>query len=130
MISSLRFSLCVGALGVLGLSLASASILNAKPAGKVDIRGEITRVTAADDVARARGMLGTILVEGAKQEDTNHDSAVVRVTKDTKIEFAGGKAGTFDDLQKGMKVECEFTGVIAKSLPPQATAVSVVILKK
>ncbi len=131
MIGSLRFSLSAGALAMLGVSLAAASILAAEPANKVHIRGEITSVTPFDD--KAKPILGSIRVEGAKEKDTDYDKASVRITKDTKIEIVTGKEskpGKFEDLQKGVKVECVFTGPVAESYPVQATAKSVSILKK
>jgi beta-N-acetylhexosaminidase len=87
-------------------------------------------VTPANDEARARGRLGSILVEGVKDETTNHDRAFVHVTDKTRIEKRDGKPAKFEDLKKGARVQALFTGPVAKSYPVQATAKEILILEE
>src|SRR5947209_6440430 len=77
------------------------------------IRGKAVKVTAAEDDARKKGVLGSVLVEGVKEETTQYDKAAVRITDKTKIEKRAGKErkpAKFDDLKVGAKVQAKFTG--------------------
>ena len=75
---------------------------------KVSIRGMPASVSPADEDGKKAGILGTILMEGRKDKDTEYDKAMVKVTKATKIFQQVGrdlKLATFDDLKPGVKLE-------------------------
>ena len=98
---------------------------------KVSIRGMPASVSPADDEARKGGVLGTLLMEGRKDKDTEYDKAFVKVTKGTKIfQQVGGdlKPASFDDLKPGIKLEIQFQGPVNESFPVQATAGRIVII--
>ena len=108
---------------------------------RVDIRGFVTAVQRTD--ARNSGNLafgrtiGSILVEGAIEDDTAFDKARIRVTDKTRIfqqERGERQAVTFDSINIGKvsaKVEVQFTiGPVAESYPIQATAAEIVILSQ
>jgi beta-N-acetylhexosaminidase len=120
---------------LLGLTLAVALglIPAAAQDSKADIRGMVTNVSAANEEAKKKGTLGSILVEGAKEKDTTFDKASIRVTDKTKIEKLVGKErkpAKFDDLKKGAKVQALFTGPVAESYPVQAMAKEILILEE
>ncbi len=118
------------ALLVLGGWAAFAVHADEKP--KVDCRGSITRLSPANDAAKQRGILGTLLVEGRRDPGVAYDKASVRITTKTTIEKQVGKErkpATFADLKKGARVEMTFTGAVAESYPVQATAAAVLILE-
>ena len=120
--------LCIALVACCG---ALAAAQNA--ADKADIRGRVTNQTAAGEEARKKGVLGTVLIEGAKEKDTGFDKASVRVTDKTKIEKLDGKErkpAKFEDLKKGARVQAVFTGPVAESYPVQATAGAVLILEE
>jgi hypothetical protein len=97
---------------------------------KVSIRGMPVSVSPAGDDAKKTGVLGTVLMEGAKDKDTEYDKAEVKVTKATKIFKMVGKdlkPATFDDLKSGVKMEIQFVGPVGESFPVQATAGKIVI---
>jgi endonuclease/exonuclease/phosphatase family metal-dependent hydrolase len=94
-----------------------------------DIRGKITSLNRAN--AERERVVGTLLIEGVKESDTNVDRASVSVTKETRIVDRRGKergTATFDDLKTGQKVEVRFLGPVMQSYPVQATASEIVIL--
>lgn len=94
---------------------------------KADVRGEVTRVAAL----RAKGLIGSLLVEGKKEKDTQHDKASVTLPQEVKIfKWTKGKKveAKFDDIKKGDQVQCVFTGPVAESYPVQAKASEVLIL--
>ena len=108
---------------------------------RVDIRGLVTAIQKTD--AQNSGKLafgrtiGSILVEGAIEDDTTYDKARIRVTDKTRIfqlERGERHAVTFDSLQIGKalaKVEVQFTiGPVAESYPVQATAAEIMILSQ
>jgi Protein of unknown function (DUF3221) len=98
---------------------------------KISIRGTPASVNPAGDDAKKTGVLGTILIEGRKDKDTEFDKALVKVTKATKIYKQVGKElkeMSFDDLRPGMKMEVHFTGAVAESSPVQATAGKIVVI--
>lgn len=114
----------------LGVNLAPA---DEKQPEKADIRGLITRVSAANKEAQQKGILGSILVEGNKELTTQYDKASVRVTDKTKITMRFGpekKVWGFEDLKKGRKVQVIFTGPVAESYPVQAVAKEIVVLEE
>jgi len=100
------------------------------PGGKgADIRGNIKSVSAAK--SEAGGMLGSVLIEGEIEEDTEFDRASVTVMEETVIYEQLGEEvveAAFSDLQAGQRVEAAFTGPVAESYPVQATAAEIVIL--
>ena len=89
------------------------------------IRGQITSITPSE-----KGSEGSVLIEGAKESDTEYDKASVRITTDTQIFDADGNPGlSFGDLETGMRVEAWFTGAVAESYPVQALAETVRVLQ-
>jgi len=100
---------------------------------KADIRGMVTNMSAANEEAKKKGILGSVLVEGAKEKDTSYDKASICVTDKTKIEKLVGKErkpAKFEDLKKGAKVQALFTGPVAESYPVQAAAKEILILEE
>jgi hypothetical protein len=100
---------------------------------KISIRGMPASVSPADDAGKKAGILGTILIEGRKDKDTEFDKAFVKITKTTKIFKMVGKdlkPASFDDLKPGVKTEIQFVGPVAESFPVQATAGKVVIFPR
>ena len=91
-----------------------------------DIRGVITSVTdGSGDV------VGSVRIEGAIDEDTSYDKAVVRVESDTSIYRQVGNALmeiTFAELTEGQTVVAWFTGPVAESYPVQVKASQIVIV--
>ncbi len=91
-----------------------------------DIRGVITSITDGSGE-----VIGGVRIEGAIDEDTSYDKAVVRVESDTRIYRQAGNAMvevTFGDLTVGQTVEAWFTGPVAESYPVQVKASQIVIL--
>jgi len=102
-------------------SCAPASLPEEPPS----IRGQITSITPSE-----KGSEGSVLIEGAKESDTEYDKASVRITADTQIFDADGNPGlSFGDLETGMRVEAWFTGAVAESYPVQALAETVRVLQ-
>ena len=100
--------------------------------GQVDIRGNITSIHRADTQSQEKSIMGSILIEGAIEEDTQFDKASVTITEETRIFEQEGQERhqvTFDALQVGQRVEARFTGPVMESYPVQATAREIVILK-
>jgi hypothetical protein len=98
---------------------------------KVSIRGTPASVSPADEEQKKAGVLGTVLIEGRKDKDTEYDKAMVKVTRATKIFKMVGtdlKEASFDDLKPGVKMEIQFVGPAGESFPVQATAGKIVIL--
>ncbi len=110
-----------------------ASPLQTTPTGKeADIRGNITILKQADLQGRERGILGTVLIEGVMEKDTEFDRALVTITNKTRILEQEGqvyRSMTFNDIKAGQKVQAKFTGTVLESYPVQATAIEIVILK-
>ena len=95
---------------------------------QVGVRGTISQVSRVEG---RKGVLGRVLIEGAKETDTEVDKASVTVTDETRLSIEqGGKRETaaFADIKKGQKVEARFDGPVLKSYPVQATASEIVIL--
>src|SRR5436190_18865563 len=100
---------------------------------KVSIRGMPASVSPADEEGKKSGILGTILMEGRKDKDTEFDKAMVKVTKATKIFKMVGtdlKPAAFDDLKPGVKMEIQSVGPVGESFPPMATAGKIVIISR
>ncbi len=100
--------------------------------GQVDIRGNITSIHRADTQSQEKGIMGSILIEGAIEEDTQFDKASVTITEETRIFLQEGQERrpvTFEALQVGQRVEARFTGPVMESYPVQATAREIVILQ-
>lgn len=110
-----------------------ASPLQTTPTGKeAHIRGNITVILQADLQGRERGIIGTVLIEGVMEKDTEYDRASVTITNKTRILEQEGqvyRSKTFNDLKAGQKVQARFTGTVLESYPVQATAIEIVILK-
>jgi hypothetical protein len=99
---------------------------------KVSIRGSLASAGQASEEEKKTGLLGNLLVEGAKDKDAEYDKAMVKVTKGTKIyRQIGGelREASFDDLKGGTKVEIWFQGPVSESFPVQATAGKIVITR-
>ena len=108
---------------------------------RVDIRGLVTDIQKID-VQSSRKLafgrtIGSILVEGAIEDDTTFDKARISVTDRTRIfqqERGERHAVTFDSLNIGealAKVEVQFTiGPVLESYPIQTTAAEIVILRQ
>jgi hypothetical protein len=114
--------------GLLALALFAPAFARDE---KVSIRGMPASVSPADDESRKTGILGSILIEGRKDKDTEYEKAIVKVTRGTKIYRRIGKdlkEASFDDLRPGVKMEIHFQGPVAESLPVQATAGKIVIV--
>ena len=95
------------------------------PKEKVDIRGEITKLTLNDS-----SKIVNILVEGKIEEDTSYDKASVYVGEKTRIYRADtNKELTISDLKEGLKVEIVFTGPVRESYPVQVDAEIIKIIK-
>lgn len=125
-----------GLMVVVALALVAADKDKSEPEPKkveppkADVRGQVTKVTPS----RAKGVVGSILVEGSKEKDTQHDKASVRLTSTTKFYkwSSNGKKveAKFGDVTEGSKVQCVFTGPVAESYPVQAVASEVIILEE
>lgn len=120
-----------------GLLIALMTLLlgcgpfGAGESGQVDIRGNITSIHRADAQSQEEGTMGTVLIEGAVEEDTEFDKASVTITEETRIFLQEGqerRAVTFEALQVGQRVEAQFTGPVMESYPVQTTAKEIVIL--
>ena len=99
---------------------------------EVDIRGKITNIHRANTDGGNDKLLGSVMIEGVKEADTEFDKASVRITNETRIFDQRGKErkqASFDALKTGQKVEARFTGPVMESYPVQATAGEIVILK-
>lgn len=123
---------------LLGLLMGLTSLLlgcapsGSAPVAGADIRGTITDIYQADAQSREGGIIGSLLIEGVIEEDTQYDKASVTITEKTRIFEQKGQdrlAVTFESLQIGQRVEAWFTGPVMESYPVQATASEVVILR-
>jgi hypothetical protein len=126
----MRFTALLAGILAVGLFGSAAAQDKDKGKEKISIRGMAASVSPADDEAKKAGVLGTLLMEGKKDKDTEYDKAFVKVTKATKIfMMVGGelKAAKFEDLKPGVKTEIQFIGSVGESFPVQATAGKIVI---
>ena len=98
---------------------------------EADIRGNITSIyKAAED--STGDIIGSILIEGDIEKDTEFDKASVTITKETHIfESKSGKLlkASFDSLKPNQRVQALFTGPVMESYPVQVKAKEVVILE-
>ncbi len=97
---------------------------------KISLRGTPASVSPATDDQQKAGVLGTLLMEGQKDKDTEYDKAMVKATKATKIFRRVGrelKPASFNDLKPNVKLEIQFAGPVTSSFPPMATAGKIVI---
>lgn len=116
---------------LLALALIAPAFAQDKEKDKVSIRGTPASVSPADEDGKKAGILGTLLMEGRKDKDTEYDKAMVKVTKATRIFTQVGKElkpAAFDDLKPGVRLEIQFQGPVAESFPVQATAGKIIIL--
>jgi hypothetical protein len=118
---------------VVALALVAADKTEPEPKKvappKADVRGEVTKVVGL----RAKDRVGNVLVEGAKEKDTQYDKASVTLSSTTKFyKWVDGKKkdAKFADVKEGCKVQCVFTGPVAESYPVQATASELIILEE
>jgi beta-N-acetylhexosaminidase len=111
--------------------LAGGHGATAQADGKVDIRGNITRVNKLNEGQKGQGILAVVLIEGKQEPNTGYEKAVVKITQKTKLWKQAGdkkKPAMATELKVGTRVEAVFTGPVAESFPVQATAGEVVIL--
>jgi hypothetical protein len=116
---------------VLALVVAGPLLAQGEKGEKVSIRGTPASVSPVDEDGKKAGVLGTLLMEGRKDKDTEYDKAMVKVTKATKIFQQVGrdlKPASFDDIKPGTRLEIQFQGPVGESFPVQATAGKIVIL--
>ena len=88
-----------------------------------DIRGQITQRLDGNGPT-----IGTILIEGEIQPDTEYDKASVRIDAETEITTPTGATITWDDLVLDATVEATFEGPVAESYPVQAYASHIVVI--
>ncbi len=124
---SAKAGLVLLAVVAMALFAACTSDGDAAPgADDPDIRGVIT------DISDGSGdVTGSVRIEGAIDQDTGYDKAVVRVESDTRILRQVGNATqelAYSDLKVGQTVEAWFTGPVAESYPVQAKASQIVVL--
>jgi hypothetical protein len=97
-----------------------------------DIRGTVTDLFRPEPSVAAGDMVGSLLIEGTIEEDTEYDRAFVSVTEETQIFEQVGQSrrpADFEALAVGQRVEARFLGPVMESYPVQATAVEIVILR-
>lgn len=117
--------------GAGGTKGAGASPINDATNNGIDImnvaiRGNITNIQQVD------GRAGSVLIEGALEDDTQYDRASVNITDQTRLLKQVGQErvpATVEDLRVGQRVAAKFTGPVLESYPVQATASEIVILE-
>jgi hypothetical protein len=109
-------------LGVVALMAVAAPARSTVADRRIDIRGRITSLESAKADTGPKQLLGAILVEGVKDDDTSYDKAHVRIRSDTDVVAADGQPMQFAELAVGMMVEVGFSGPVAESYPVQASA--------
>jgi beta-N-acetylhexosaminidase len=95
------------------------------------IRGNITNIYKTTEY-KTEDIIGSILIEGSIEKDTEYDKASVTITKETRIfESKNGKLikVSFGSLKLNQRVQALFTGMVAESYPVQARAEELVILE-
>jgi beta-N-acetylhexosaminidase len=98
---------------------------------EADIRGSITSIYKVTEDSTG-DIVGSILIEGNIDKDTEFDKASVTITKKTRIfESKSGKfiKADFDSLKPNQRVQALFTGPVMTSYPVQGTAKEVIILE-
>ncbi|MTI79385.1 MAG: DUF3221 domain-containing protein [Firmicutes bacterium] len=88
------------------------------------VAGYITDIT----VSEKETILGTIKVEGSKDNGAIYDKAVVTVTPTTKINI--DNFTDFNALEVGMYVNIFFDGSVRESYPVQADAKQINVIPK
>jgi hypothetical protein len=99
---------------------------------RIDVRGAITSVTRAEGEGRGK-VFAQVLIEGAKEADTQVDKASVTVTAETEVFIKRGgerEPAEFAALKEGQRVEARFTGPVRESYPVQADAAEITILEE
>lgn len=86
------------------------------------VAGYIKEITVSENGS----ILGTILVEGPKDNGAEYDKAWVTITKDTKIYL--NDSTDFNALTVGMYVNIFFEGGVRESYPVQADAKQINII--
>lgn len=117
-----------GVILVAGMFVCTLSITHANTQKRTDVRGVITHISRSES---QKNVLGTFLVEGTKESDTQVDKANLTVRTNTKffIEHDGKREpARFADLKEGQQVEVSFTGPLRESYPVQTDADEVTIL--
>ena len=128
LIKHLTLALAGLLIGLLSLILGCAPA-ETSPKTNPAIRGNIT---SSNPAGGQGGLVGSILVEGNIENDTQFDKASIAITSETQIFEQVEQErhpATFEALQLGQKVEAWFTGPVAESYPVQAVASDIVILK-
>ena len=98
---------------------------------EADIRGSITSIYKATEDSTG-DIIGSILIEGNIEKDTEYDKASVTITKETRIfESKSGNLikASFGSLKPNQRVQALFTGPVMESYPVQVKAKEVVILE-
>lgn len=112
------------------LTLFAACGPSAAPpaAPAADIVGQITAIQPAE----APGdLIGSVLIEGTREENPQYDRASVRITAETRILQGDDRQPvTFEALETGQRVEARFSGPVMESYPVQALAGEIVILEQ
>lgn len=80
------------------------------------VSGNITGITISEN----ESILGTIHVEGPKDNGATYDNSIVTVKPETKI--YSNDSINFEDLEVGMYVNVFFDGEVMESYPVQANA--------
>ena len=114
------------------VALTSCSLVSPGNAGRPDIRGTVTQITPALAQSGETNIIGTILIEGAKETDTQFDRAMVTATDKTVVLEQIGeprRPAKFENIRVGDRVEAQFTGPVRESYPVQATASAITILR-
>jgi hypothetical protein len=120
---------------LLALTLIFACLLEGVQSfssSRIDVRGVITSFTRAEGKGRGK-VLAHMLIEGAKEPDTQVDKASVTVTAETKVFInRDGEREPAESaaLKDGQKVEARFTGPVRLSYPLQADAAEITILEE
>jgi beta-N-acetylhexosaminidase len=94
-----------------------------------DIRGTVEGLS---DSMSSSDISGFILIEGALEEDTKYDRALVTVRSSTRIYQQNGERlvkARYAHIRQSSVLEVWFTGPVAESYPVQADAGTIVILK-
>lgn len=86
------------------------------------VAGNITEITKSEDGS----ILGTIHVEGPKDNGATYDNAIVTVKPETKI--YSNDTVSFEVLEVGMYVNVFFDGEVRESYPVQANAKQINII--
>jgi beta-N-acetylhexosaminidase len=120
---------------LLALALTAACLVEGAKSfssSRVNVRGAITHISRAEGQGSGGGV-ARVLIEGAKEPDTEVDKASVTVMAETRLFISRGgerKPAGLAALEEGQRVEAIFTGPVRESYPVQATAAEITILEK